>query len=71
VATRSTPTPRFLAGPTSIRICRQTDLLSQRQERDQPRVSDQIGVIELDIDRSRGMRRLHLAGASSNSLMNP
>jgi hypothetical protein len=45
---------------------RQADPLRQRHHGNQPRVSDQIGVIEGHIDSGRGMRRLHRAGASSN-----
>jgi hypothetical protein len=41
---------------------RQVDLLGQRERRDQPGIRDQIRVIERDIHRARGMRRLHLAG---------
>ncbi len=44
----------------------QAHLLGQRHHRDQPPISAQVRVITRDVDRARGMRRLHLAGASSS-----
>jgi hypothetical protein len=47
---------------------RQADLLGQSDHRHQPRIRDQIRVIEHDINHASRMGRLHLAGVPSNRL---
>jgi hypothetical protein len=42
-------------------------VLSQSQNRNQARIGNQIRIIEGDIDRSSGMRRLHLAGEAAEA----
>jgi hypothetical protein len=49
----------------------QIDLLGQCQQRHEPGVGEQIRVIEGDVDRRRGVGRLHLAGGFLNSTTDP
>jgi hypothetical protein len=47
---------------------RQADLLGQSDHRHQPRIRNQIRVIEHDINHANRRGRLHLAGVPSNRL---
>jgi hypothetical protein len=47
---------------------RQADLLGQSHHRHQPRIRNQIRVIEHDINHANRRQRLHLAGVPTNRL---